>query len=90
MLEMYSRDAWVRMLVDTRNIIIVPAANALGYAKNRREENNVDPNRCISRGPPSRPEPLAKIGALLARLPLQGVSHADANGDSERVRAVAV
>ena len=45
MLEMYSRDSWVRRLVDTRNIIIVPAANALGYAENKREEKGIDPNR---------------------------------------------
>ena len=45
MLEMYSRNDWVKLLMDTRNIIIVPAANSLGYAKNTREENGIDPNR---------------------------------------------
>ena len=45
LLEMYRRDSWAKLLLDTRDIIIVPAANALGYARNTREEGNVDPNR---------------------------------------------
>jgi len=31
LLDMYTRDPWVQLLVDTRSIIVVPAANALGY-----------------------------------------------------------
>ena len=31
--------------MDSRHIIIVPAANALGYAQETRAEGNVDPNR---------------------------------------------
>jgi hypothetical protein len=36
---------WLSRLVATRRIIVVPTANALGYERNIREENNVDPNR---------------------------------------------
>ena len=36
---------WLKHLVDTRSIWIMPNANALGYYKNVREENGVDPNR---------------------------------------------
>jgi hypothetical protein len=32
-------------MLDTRSIIMVPAANAVGYFTNRREELGVDPNR---------------------------------------------
>ena len=45
LLEMYSSSAWARRLVDTRTIVIVPAANSLGYDANVREENGIDPNR---------------------------------------------
>jgi len=40
-----SRNPWLKRLVDTRSIWIMPTANALGYHQNRREENNIDPNR---------------------------------------------
>lgn len=36
---------WLARLVSTRRIVIVPTANALGYFRNRREENHNDPNR---------------------------------------------
>ena len=36
---------WLARIVSTRRIIIVPTANALGYARNVREEGSVDPNR---------------------------------------------
>lgn len=36
---------WYKSLVDTRRIVIVPTANALGYDRNVREEENIDPNR---------------------------------------------
>ena len=36
---------WLARLVATRRIVIVPTANALGYYRNKREEEHVDPNR---------------------------------------------
>ena len=36
---------WLARLVTTRTIIVVPAANALGYFRRTREEIDVDPNR---------------------------------------------
>lgn len=39
------QNPWLKYLVDTRSIYIMPSANALGYYTNRREENGVDPNR---------------------------------------------
>jgi hypothetical protein len=36
---------WLARLVTTRRIIIVPSANALGYYRNEREEDGIDPNR---------------------------------------------
>jgi hypothetical protein len=36
---------WLARLVATRRIVIVPTANALGYYRNVREEDDVDPNR---------------------------------------------
>lgn len=36
---------WLRRLVDTRSIWIMPNANAKGFHDNVREENNIDPNR---------------------------------------------
>jgi hypothetical protein len=36
---------WLKRLVDTRSIWIMPNANALGYHQNVRAENGVDPNR---------------------------------------------
>jgi hypothetical protein len=36
---------WLARLVTTRRIVIVPTANALGYARGVREEGTIDPNR---------------------------------------------
>jgi len=36
---------WLARLVTTRRIVIVPTANALGYFRNERAEENMDPNR---------------------------------------------
>jgi len=36
---------WLARLVSTRRIIVVPTANALGYFRNKREEDRIDPNR---------------------------------------------
>ena len=40
-----STSVWLSRLVRTRVITIMPTANALGYYKNVREENGIDPNR---------------------------------------------
>jgi hypothetical protein len=47
MVESYKKgsNAWVKMLLDTRSIIMMPMTNSLGYEQNRREENHFDPNR---------------------------------------------
>jgi hypothetical protein len=36
---------WLARLVTTRRIVLVPMTNALGYDRNERTENGVDPNR---------------------------------------------
>ncbi|KAF4318659.1 hypothetical protein BBO99_00006963 [Phytophthora kernoviae] len=36
---------WIQHLVNTRTVVIIPTANAHGYDRNSRRENNVDPNR---------------------------------------------
>ena len=36
---------WLARLVATRRIVVVPMTNALGYDRNRREEDTIDPNR---------------------------------------------
>lgn len=36
---------WLARLVSTRRIVVVPTANALGYYRDAREENTIDPNR---------------------------------------------
>lgn len=36
---------WLARLVSTRRIVIIPAANAVGYDRNQRTELNIDPNR---------------------------------------------
>ena len=41
----YEGNAWIRHLVDTRSIFIMPMTNSLGYYQDRREENGMDPNR---------------------------------------------
>lgn len=40
-----SQNPWVRWLVDNRYIVLTPITNSIGYDRNRREENGVDPNR---------------------------------------------
>ena len=36
---------WLARLVSTRRTVVIPTANALGYARNEREESGIDPNR---------------------------------------------
>eukprot|EP00571_Detonula_confervacea_P003463 CAMPEP_0172329022 /NCGR_PEP_ID=MMETSP1058-20130122/60661_1 /TAXON_ID=83371 /ORGANISM="Detonula confervacea, Strain CCMP 353" /LENGTH=871 /DNA_ID=CAMNT_0013046167 /DNA_START=25 /DNA_END=2640 /DNA_ORIENTATION=- len=36
---------WLARLVSTRRTIVIPTANALGYSRNQREEDGIDPNR---------------------------------------------
>ena len=36
---------WLARLLATRRIVLVPTANALGYQRNERTEENMDPNR---------------------------------------------
>ncbi|KAL7460861.1 hypothetical protein ACHAXS_001297, partial [Conticribra weissflogii] len=36
---------WLARLVATRRTVVVPTANALGYARNERTEDGIDPNR---------------------------------------------
>jgi hypothetical protein len=36
---------WLARLVTTRRIVVVPTANALGYYRNERTEDGIDPNR---------------------------------------------
>ena len=45
LVERYDTDAWVRRLVDTRTVLIMPMTNAIGVEQRRREELGVDPNR---------------------------------------------
>ncbi|RQM12585.1 hypothetical protein DD237_005406 [Peronospora effusa] len=42
---MVDTQRWLKELVNTRNVLVVPMTNAYGYSHNRREELNVDPNR---------------------------------------------
>lgn len=41
---------WIKRLVQTRTIVIMPTTNAYGYDKNTREENGYDPNRDFNYG----------------------------------------
>ena len=41
----FGNNEWLKRMVQTRSIYIMPSANALGYYKNTREENGIDPNR---------------------------------------------
>ena len=41
----YDVDPWVRRLVDTRVVIIMPMTNAIGVEANSRAEMGIDPNR---------------------------------------------
>ena len=43
--EATERDGWIRHLLNTRITVIIPIANADGFAHNRREEVGIDPNR---------------------------------------------
>ena len=45
LVEKYASDGWIRRLVDTRTILIMPMTNAIGVEQNRREELGIDPNR---------------------------------------------
>ena len=52
LLENYDRErsgeqatSWFTRMIKTRNVIIMPTANAYGYYHNSRTEHNVDPNR---------------------------------------------
>lgn len=36
---------WLARLVTTRRLVVVPTANALGYFRNQRTEERIDPNR---------------------------------------------
>ncbi|GBG32166.1 Carboxypeptidase D [Hondaea fermentalgiana] len=47
LLESYTTcsNAWLQRLVNTRSIYIMPTTNALGYYRNTRTENTIDPNR---------------------------------------------
>jgi hypothetical protein len=47
-------NAWLHRLVDTRSIVIMPTANALGYFADTREEGSVDPNRDFPIDAPGR------------------------------------
>jgi hypothetical protein len=47
-------NAWLQRLVDTRSIVIMPTANALGYFADTREEGSVDPNRDFPIDAPGR------------------------------------
>ena len=52
LLENYDRErngeqstSWFTRMIKTRNLIIMPTANAYGYYHNTRTEHSVDPNR---------------------------------------------
>jgi len=36
---------WLARLVSTRRTVVIPTANALGYSRNERAEDSIDPNR---------------------------------------------
>jgi len=43
--EATTRDGWIRHLINTRITVLLPIANADGFAHSRREEVGIDPNR---------------------------------------------
>tara|TARA_B100000524_G_scaffold56604_3_gene26337 strand:- start:1034 stop:2263 length:1230 start_codon:yes stop_codon:yes gene_type:complete len=45
LIERYETDGWVRRLVNSRVVILVPMTNAIGVATNTRSELGIDPNR---------------------------------------------
>ena len=45
LIERYDADPWIRRLVDTRIVLIMPMTNAIGVELRRRDELNFDPNR---------------------------------------------
>ena len=51
LLGRYEHDAWARRLVHTRRLLLVPAANAVGFHQHRREELMRDPNRDVEQEP---------------------------------------
>jgi len=55
---------WLARLVSTRRIILVPAANALGYFRNERKEDGIDPNRDF---PYDQPDPTKCMQTIAAR-----------------------
>ena len=40
-----SENPWIRRLVNTRSILLTPITNSIGFDRNTREENSIDPNR---------------------------------------------
>ena len=45
LIRQYGRSSWSTRMVDTRCIVLLPLANAVGYYLRQREDNGVDPNR---------------------------------------------
>lgn len=45
LVERYDADPWARRLVNTRTVLVMPMANAIGVEQRRREELSYDPNR---------------------------------------------
>lgn len=45
LLQRYDTDPWARRIVHTRRLLLVPAANAIGYHQRSRSELGRDPNR---------------------------------------------
>ena len=45
LVERYDTDPWVRRLVDTRTVLLMPMTNAIGVELRRRDELGIDPNR---------------------------------------------
>ena len=63
LLHRYGSDAWARRLLHTRRLLLVPAANAVGYYGRMRNELNHDPNRDF----PFEQEPRACMTTVAAR-----------------------
>ncbi|EKX38094.1 hypothetical protein GUITHDRAFT_165327, partial [Guillardia theta CCMP2712] len=45
LLGTYAVDPWARIMLDSRVLVLIPAANAVGYQESKRDELGVDPNR---------------------------------------------
>lgn len=54
MIRNYNSDAYVREMVDTRIVTIVPTANAIGYEMDRREELQAEPGKNVTLYDPNR------------------------------------